>query len=171
MRLLYILIISLTFNVQSFAADNVSFLQYKDFEAINNIDRESESWATCSAVYGLLSEAYGDSSPAESAEYKGMANGAAMAIMGAHLSELMVSFEDDSDIDPARFAATLKFAQLMMAEQPTTSLNSILASLNRSPEEAQEKLLNSFQICLSNLEFQQANIDIARSLMKSGLLN
>lgn len=168
MRPFYILIILLSFNVQSFAADNGSFLQYKDFEAINNIDRESESWATCSAVYGLLSEVYSDTSPAESAEYKDMANGATMAIMGAHLSDLIDSFEDRSDITPDRFAAALKFAQLMMAEQPTTMLNSILASLNRNAEETQKKLINSTQICLSNLEFQQVNIDIARSLMKSG---
>lgn len=140
----------------------------RPFLAIEDVNRQSEAWATCAATYNAMAELFGET-PAQSKQFKELGNGAALCVTMS-----LVAKDLNENITPSQFNALWSYAKMAGSEWPQSHMTTILADAERTPKENANqflgKLTNSFEICMGNLEGQQFYIDMWRELAKSGLL-
>jgi hypothetical protein len=148
---------------ESYIVGNNAFLEIKD------VHRQSESWAMCAATYDLMADIVAESEPARSNQLRDYANGAELAVLISIVADGL-----GPDINPEKFDALWSSAKVTGSELPKTRYNMLLAEAeSASKSDAApflEKLAATMRICASNLDAQQAYIDIWRELAKSGLL-
>ena len=153
-----------------YAADSESYIDTTiPFVNIEDVNRESEVWATCAATYDIMAEIFEGTQPAQAKQLHEMANGAELAVTMA-----MVSDGIDDDISPEKFNALWAYSKVAGQEIPKTKKSAIMADAEILGKAGKEvffrKLTNTAKVCTSNIEAQQAYIDMWRELAKSGLL-
>ena len=138
------------------------------FKSINDVNREGESWAVCSATYDIMSELIG-ADTAQGLQYGQYANGAEVALTMALVSDGLTK-----SLEPKKFSALWSYAQLAGKEWPKTRMTYILAEGEKSGAKEIDayitKLGNTMKVCMDNLETQQKYIDLWRELAKSGIV-
>jgi hypothetical protein len=137
------------------------------FLLIDDVNRQAEAWATCVAVWQIMSEVFGESK-AQSDEYSNLANGAKMAIIMTHVSSAIT--EDNPN--PQKLSSTWTLAKTLMDSMPDVILTSLMADLEARGMDAWFRDFEpTFVQCNDNLETQQMYVDSWRSLAASGLLD
>lgn len=137
------------------------------FLLIDDVNRQAEAWATCVAVWQIMSELFNESK-AQADEYSNLANGAKMAIVMTFVSSVIS--EDKSN--PKKFSSTWTLAKTLMDSMPEVKLTSIMADLEaRGMDAWSEDFKPTLAQCTNNLETQQMYVDSWRSLAVSGLLD
>ena len=169
-KLTHLLLLSICLSAGVHSSEGESYLNTdKPFLTIEDINRQSEAWGTCSATYRLTSMLFADSQPAQAEEYKNYSNGAKIAVIMANVGDAL-----DEGTSPARFSSIWAFSKALGDSIPESQFTRIMAdaeSLRGSGLGGFEtKLLKTMQVCLDNLEGQQNYIDLWRELAKSGLL-
>ncbi|WP_203142920.1 hypothetical protein [Marinobacter mangrovi] len=136
---------------------------------IDNMNREAEAWGTCSAAYDVMAMLL-EERPAQAQQFKNYGNGAALAVVMAHVSDGL-----ERDMSPEQFGALWNYSKTLSESIPETQKTMILADAENAGEKGSdkfvEKVANTVKTCISNLEGQQAYIDTWRELAKSGLLS
>jgi len=183
MRLVFVLILGLPCIGELFAAEATSSLFVRSdtpFVLIADTNAQATEWATCAAIYQLVAESLAtDPKTANQAEQiRQQGNGAKLAITMSFVADAFSDMQSPpSDGDLARFNAGLEYGKVAMTALPPTQMTAILADLERTKllndniDAWQEKLLNSFKVCLSNGEGQQSYVDLWRELATSGLIS
>ena len=163
------LMLFFTFSCDSFSKDLDGFL-YSDKTIVNyeDVNRESEAWATCAAVYSIVSEVF-SSKKALSKQYGDLSNGAELAVIMSHVKDGFTK-----DISPEKFNSLWLYSKTLGDLIPETRMTIILSEREILGEEGaekfNEKLINTVKMCQENLDGQQMYIDMWRDLAKSGLL-
>ena len=139
-----------------------------NFMQIADVNRQADAWGTCSAVYSVMSMMSQDT-PNTAKRLSELANGARVAVTMAHVADGL-----QRDLDPSQFSAVWDQAKMLGQTISGSQQTMILSQLELiGPADAEgfgERLNNTLTVCGSNLEAQQAYVDMWRSLMKSGLL-
>lgn len=139
------------------------------FIQVDNVNRQAESWATCSATYEVMASLLENTDPAQAQQYRDMSNGAALAVGMTHVMDGI-----DDDISSESFTSLWNYSRTLIQSMPETQTNMILADAERYSEDDAssfyEKLGATTKICILNLEGQQLYIDFWRDIAKSGLL-
>lgn len=137
------------------------------FLLIDDVNRQAEAWATCVAVWQVMSELFNESK-AQADEYSNLGNGAKMAIVMTFVSSVIS--EDKSN--QKKFSSTWTLAKTLMDSMPEVKLTSIMADLEaRGMDAWSEDFKPTLAQCTNNLETQQMYVDSWRSLAASGLLD
>ena len=132
-----------------------------------NVNRQAEAWATCSAVWDIMVMMTTDDSKSKAEEYSNLSNGAKMAVAMSFVSELVKA----DDFDKERFNATWTFAKTALESMPEVQMTSMLASLeHRGVDSWMPDFGATMKVCTDNLELQQAHVDSWKALATSGLL-
>lgn len=171
-RKAFVLIVSGASLLSSFswAEDSNSYLNVDGpIIKIENVNREAEAWGTCSAAYDVMAMLI-EGKPAQAQKLKNYGNGAALAVVMAHVSDGI-----EPDMSPDQFGSLWNYAKTLSESIPETQKTTILAEAESAGEEGAEKFVkkvaNTVKTCISNLEGQQVYIDTWRELAKSGLLS
>ena len=139
----------------------------RPFILINNVNRQAEAWAACSAVWDFMAMLTVEDSEAQAKQYSNMGYGAKMAVAMSFVSDLVKA----DDFDKDRFEATWRFAQTAAKSMPDVKMTAILAdSESRGADAWSLDLGATITVCKDNLEGQQAHVDGWRALATSGLL-
>lgn len=154
----------LFFKIVIYADETTSFLKSdKQFLLIDDVNRESEAWATCSAAYDMSALVFESEQPAQAKLFEEKGNGAEMAVIMSIVSDAI-----NDDITEQKFNAVWAYAKIAAKSLPETSMNTMLAELegldSDGIEEFLQKLVATIEICTNNLESQQAYIDSWRAL-------
>jgi len=165
------IIIALLSNPVLSFADNKSggpFLpDARQFILIDDINREAEAWATCSAAWDIMATLEERNSTAQAEEFSNLSNGAKLAVGISLVADLAMA----DDVNKDRFNATWEFAKTAMESMPEVQTTSILANLERRGMESwMPDFLAAVTVCSENLESQQLYVDMWRGLATSGLL-
>ena len=137
------------------------------FLLIDDVNRQAEAWATCAAVWQIMSELFNDSK-AQADEYSNLGNGAKMAIVMTFVSSVI----SEDNPNPQKFNSTWTLAQTLMESIPDVMLTSIIADLETKGMDAWAMDFKpTVAQCTENLETQQYYVDLWRSLAASGLLD
>jgi hypothetical protein len=155
----------------SVMAESDSFITENEvFIAIENPNREAETWATCSAALDIFSVIIAKDAPAQAKQLHQLANGSAMAIAMS-----LIANELEEDVNPKQFPSLFKFAQSQidsLVDVKSTMLISEFEMMKQNSQQEQfmTKLTKTIEICSSNRESQQMYVDMWRELAKSGIL-
>jgi len=147
------------------------------FVAIEDLNRQAETWAVCAAAYSLAAELLDgqEGGSARSEELNNMGNGAKLAIPMTLLGALT---ENRSSDDPAlakKFSSIWSYGKVAMKEWPEVQRTAILADLERAQDDEDAvsqwlaNLMSTVAVCMKNAESQQMYIDLWRSLATSGI--
>ena len=137
------------------------------FITIDDVNREADAWATCSAAYEIMAALLEESEPIISQNLKNMSNGAHMAVTMTHVYDGMQS---NPDMEQAGFNVLWTMSKVLGESIPETKVIALLTDANHSPKIFPHKLAATIVICNKNSEGQQMYIDLWRILAKSGLL-
>ena len=141
----------------------------QSFFLIENVNRQAEAWATCSAVWDIMAQLSlaNGGSKSEIEQYSNMGNGAKMAVAMSFFSDAI----SEDNVDQSRISATWRFAQTATKSMPEVQMTRILADLESKGMEAWFPDFGAtMRVCTDNLEGQQAHVDGWRALATSGLL-
>jgi hypothetical protein len=170
-KIIYVaLFVSLVTGPYAFGEAETSYITgSKQFLSIKDVNRQAESWGTCSAAYDVMAMVLGESSPAQAKQYTDLGNGASLAVVMSHVADGL-----SSDMDPERFDSLWNYSKTLADSIPETKTTMILADAETLGDSGAEKFISKLaetvKICMENLEGQQAYIDTWRELAKSGLL-
>lgn len=150
---------------QSESLEGRSYISYKQpFPLIDDVNRQAEAWATCAAVYRIMSNL--SDSPAESTQYNNTGNGAEVAV----LMTFMYSVISEDNPEPSKFYSTWEYAKTLMEAMPEAQSATIMAdSKYQETDKWVANLSATLLQCAGNVEFQQAYIDAYRAMLISGL--
>jgi hypothetical protein len=153
-------------------ADNQdSFItQSTPFILIEDINRQGEAWATCSAALEIASQMQAENSPAVSKQLNQLSNGSALAVMMSSIADKL-----NTDITPAEWASLWDYSKVLMESLPDIQQTAILAKLeiakaSKDKKEIEvwfDRLGKTIEICASNGEGQQMYVDMWRELAKT----
>ena len=145
-----------------------SFLpEVQSFILIEDVNRQAEAWATCSAVWDIMAIMTGDDSKSQAEQYSNLSNGAKMAVAMSYVSDLAKA----NDSDKGRFNATWTFAKTALESMPQVQMTSMLADLEqRGMDSWMPDFGATMKVCTDNLQAQQVHVDSWRTLATSGLL-
>jgi hypothetical protein len=145
-----------------------SFLpEVQSFILIEDVNRQAEAWATCSAVWDIMAIMTGDDSKSQAEQYSNLSNGAKMAVAMSYVSDLAKA----NDSDKGRFNATWTFAKTALESMPQVQMTSMLADLEqRGMDSWMPDFGATMKACTDNLQAQQVHVDSWRGLATSGLL-
>lgn len=143
------------------------------FINIDDVNREAEAWAVCSASYELLSK-FVEEKEATSKVLLEKSNGAKMAVVMSIVFD-KVDRREAEDFTVKEFNATWSYSKLAMQSLPESKMASIMADAERLSAAGQiqqfvDNLTDTIEICQRNSDGQQMYIDFWRELAKSGLL-
>lgn len=137
------------------------------FLLIDDVNRQAEAWATCVAVWQIMSDLFNESK-AQADEYSNLGNGAKIAIVMTFVSTVI----SEDKPNPNQFSSTWKLAKTLMDSMPEVQLTSIMADLDARGMDAWSMDFKlTLAQCMDNLETQQMYIDTWRSLAASGILD
>lgn len=161
------IVVSLILPLPTVGAEYPSYVDgSKPFIEIEDVNRQSEAWGTCSVIYEISATIAAESKPAQARLYKDLSNGASMAVAMTHV---MNGFT--ADISPERFDALWAYSKSLISSIPETKKNIIFADAEGiEADEFLGKIVATIEVCMENLESQQDYIDDWRELAKSGLL-
>ena len=139
----------------------------QSFILLENVNRQAEAWATCSAVWDIMAIMTTDDSKSKAQEYSNLGNGAKMAVAMSFVSELVKA----DDFDKERFDATWTFAKAALESMPEVQMTAMMANLERRGVDSwMPDFAATMEVCTENLELQQVHVDSWRALATSGLL-
>jgi len=135
---------------------------------IQDVNREAEAWATCSAAYEIMSVIL-KSTPAQARKIKDLSNGATIAVTMSHVTNDL-----SEDISTEKLSALWAYSQHLAISIPETKKTMMLADAEVLGKDGAElfveKITKTVEACMKNLDGQQIYIDSWRELAKSGLL-
>lgn len=133
---------------------------------IEDVNRQAEAWATCSAIYEFYA-AINKNKPNTAKLFKQKSNGAKVAVV---LSQILPTLDPDQ-FDYNVFSSTLNYAQFSAEEIPKVKMTAILSDMEILDNNIfLNKLSNTLNVCTENLEGQQMYIDIFREIAKQNIL-
>lgn len=146
----------------AYVSDKIPFLEIK------NPNRQAEAWGICAAVYQITGDVMEPNSN-NSKQFKEMSNGASVAVVMTHVNAGI-----NKNMSQAEFNALWNFSKTLMQSIPEAQRTKILSDLESTTDKDGsmffDKLKNTLEICIKNLDGQQFYIDSWRDLAKSGLL-
>jgi len=164
--------------VNSVNAFQDRYVAYEKFALINDKHERARHWAICAAIYEASAVVHETlfNQPADAKQMRELSNGAKVAVSMTFVAEMaaeMGDLEASGLVD--RFKATWDFAKLMSNTMPETIKTVIDADLSKVTDEnslmdALKPIFETATICMSNVELQQAMINLWRELAMSGLL-
>jgi hypothetical protein len=141
----------------------------QSFFLIENVNRQAEAWATCSAVWDIMAQlsTTNGGSKSEIELHSNRGSGAKMAVAMSFLSGML----SDDSVDQNQLNATWRVAQTALESMPDVQMTVMLADLEaKGYAEWLPDLGATMTVCMDNLEGQQSHIDGWRALASSGLL-
>jgi hypothetical protein len=140
----------------------------KPFLKIKDANRQAEAWGICAAVYQITGELM-EADSNNSKQFKEKSNGASVAVVMTHVNAGL-----KKNMSQSEFNALWNFSKTLMQSIPEVQRTKILSDLESTTDKDGsiffEKLKNTLEICIRNLDGQQFYIDSWRNLAKSGLL-
>jgi hypothetical protein len=164
-----IILMALIASQNAIGGDEPSYVDgSKPFLSIKDVNRQAESWGTCSAAYEVMSMIL-QSKPAKAKQFKDLSNGASMAVAMSHVTEGLTP-----DITPEQFNSLWSFSKTLADSIPEIKRTMILADAEYFGEAGTDKFVKkvsaTVKVCMKNLDGQQTYIDTWREIAKSGLL-
>ena len=153
------------------AASEVSYAYVSDAKPFLNIkdaNRQAEAWGICAATYQITGDLM-EADSNKSKQFKMKSNGASVAVVMTHVIAGL-----KENMSQSEFYALWNFSKTLRRSIPDVARTRILSDLESTTEKDRamffDKLKNTLEICISNLDGQQFYIDSWRNLAKSGLL-
>ena len=170
-----IFLLSLSLPSLSYGLEGQSVIEGGEpFLLIKDPNRQAEAWATCHAAYEILATILESKSPAQSAQFHQFANGAKLAVLMSFVGDAIEDVDEDDETTIARFNASFAYGKVAMESLPETKATSLMAMLETGGARGQEQWMADIgatvEHCVENLDGQQIQIDVWRSLATSGLL-
>lgn len=138
------------------------------FSANKDKQIEANSWAMCNASYSMLAKINENESPAYALKLNQFGNGASVALVMTYYMR-METAENGSTFNQD-FARAWRYGQSM--KEPLIDVAATHIASNFETEGIDVslvKLLNTVEICVGNLDLQQAYIDAWRKLREAGI--
>ena len=122
----------------------------------------TSAWATCVAAARLTSDFLELTSPMQSKEYDQQANGAVVALTMSFVS-------DNIRRDSGNLKQAFETATTLSQSMPQAQMVSMMAAMERNPDNGMSRLLETQRICNTNevLQYQQDLIDVSRKFRAS----